>query len=43
LCGNSFRSYQPPSGNRKIDLDAFVVQYPVKDNKGGMIKKRPLH
>jgi uncharacterized membrane-anchored protein YitT (DUF2179 family) len=27
----------------KIDSDAFVVQYPVKDTKGGMIKKRPLH
>lgn len=27
----------------KIDPDAFVVQHPVKDTKGGMIKKRPLH
>lgn len=28
---------------RKIDPDAFVVQHPIKDTKGGMIKKRPLH
>jgi uncharacterized membrane-anchored protein YitT (DUF2179 family) len=28
---------------QKIDPDAFVVQHPVKDTKGGMIKKRPLH
>ena len=27
----------------KIDDDCFVVQYPIKDTKGGMIKKRPLH
>lgn len=27
----------------KIDTDAFVIQYPIKDTKGGMIKKRPLH
>lgn len=27
----------------KIDPNAFVVQHPVKDTKGGMIKKRPLH
>ena len=27
----------------KIDPAAFVVQHPVKDTKGGMIKKRPLH
>lgn len=27
----------------KIDPGAFVVQHPVKDTKGGMIKKRPLH
>jgi uncharacterized membrane-anchored protein YitT (DUF2179 family) len=27
----------------KIDPDAFVVQHPVKDTKGGMIKNRPLH
>lgn len=26
-----------------IDPKAFVVQYPIKDTKGGMIKKRPLH
>jgi uncharacterized membrane-anchored protein YitT (DUF2179 family) len=27
----------------KIDEDAFVVQHTIKDTKGGMIKKRPLH
>jgi uncharacterized membrane-anchored protein YitT (DUF2179 family) len=27
----------------KIDQKAFVIQYPIKDTKGGMIKKRPLH
>jgi uncharacterized membrane-anchored protein YitT (DUF2179 family) len=27
----------------KIDPNAFVVQHPVKDTKGGMVKKRPLH
>ncbi|MBK8955247.1 MAG: YitT family protein [Saprospiraceae bacterium] len=27
----------------KIDPDAFVIQYPIKDTRGGMIKKRPLH
>ncbi len=27
----------------KIDENAFVVQYPIKDTKGGMIKRRPLH
>ncbi|UXX81228.1 YitT family protein [Reichenbachiella carrageenanivorans] len=27
----------------KIDPSAFVIQYPIKDTKGGMIKKRPLH
>lgn len=27
----------------KIDEKAFVIQYPIKDTKGGMIKKRPLH
>lgn len=26
-----------------IDPTAFVIQYPIKDTKGGMIKKRPLH
>ncbi len=26
-----------------IDETAFVVMHPVKDTKGGMIKKRPLH
>ena len=28
---------------QKIDSDAFVVQHSIKDTKGGMIKKRPLH
>lgn len=27
----------------KVDPDVFVVQHPVKDTRGGMIKKRPLH
>lgn len=27
----------------KIDNKAFIVQYPIKDTKGGMIKRRPLH
>lgn len=27
----------------KIDERAFVVQHSIKDTKGGMIKKRPLH
>jgi uncharacterized membrane-anchored protein YitT (DUF2179 family) len=27
----------------KIDPEAFVVQHSIKDTKGGMIKKRPLH
>lgn len=27
----------------KIDSKAFIVQYPIKDTKGGMIKRRPLH
>jgi uncharacterized membrane-anchored protein YitT (DUF2179 family) len=27
----------------KIDAQAFVVQHTIKDTKGGMIKKRPLH
>ena len=27
----------------KIDPKAFVIQYPIKDTKGGMIRKRPLH
>ncbi|MGA0012581.1 MAG: YitT family protein [Flavobacteriaceae bacterium] len=26
----------------KIDPAAFVIQYPIRDTKGGMIKKRPL-
>ncbi|MDD3722625.1 MAG: YitT family protein [Lutibacter sp.] len=27
----------------KIDQTAFVIQYPIKDTKGGMIKRRPFH
>ena len=27
----------------KIDQGAFVLQHPIRDTKGGMIKKRPLH
>lgn len=27
----------------KIDKDAFIVMSAIKDTKGGMIKKRPLH
>jgi uncharacterized membrane-anchored protein YitT (DUF2179 family) len=27
----------------KIDATAFVVQHSIKETKGGMIKKRPLH
>ena len=27
----------------KIDPKAFIVQYPVKDAKGGMIRRRPMH
>lgn len=27
----------------KIDPKAFVIQYPIRDTRGGMIKKRPLH
>ncbi len=27
----------------RIDPKAFVIQYPIKDTKGGMIKKRPMH
>lgn len=27
----------------KVDSEAFVIQYPIKDTKGGMIKKRPMH
>lgn len=27
----------------KVDPEAFVIQHPIKDTKGGMIKKRPLH
>lgn len=27
----------------RIDDKAFIIQYPLKDTKGGMIKKRPLH
>ena len=27
----------------KIDVNAFVITHSIKDTKGGMIKKRPLH
>jgi uncharacterized membrane-anchored protein YitT (DUF2179 family) len=27
----------------RLDENAFVVQHSIKDTKGGMIKKRPLH
>lgn len=27
----------------KIDAQAFVIQHPIKDTRGGMIKRRPLH
>ncbi|MBA3972229.1 MAG: DUF2179 domain-containing protein, partial [Bacteroidetes bacterium] len=27
----------------KIDMNAFIVMNTIKDTKGGMIKKRPLH
>lgn len=27
----------------KVDEDAFVIQSPIADTRGGMIKKRPLH
>lgn len=27
----------------KVDANAFIIQYPIKDTKGGMIKRRPLH
>lgn len=27
----------------KVDPSAFVIQYPIKDTRGGMIKKRPFH
>ena len=26
-----------------IDTNAFIIQHPIKDTKGGVIKKRPLH
>lgn len=26
-----------------IDPNAFIIQHPIKDTKGGVIKKRPLH
>lgn len=26
-----------------IDERAFVIQYPIKDTRGGMIKRRPMH
>jgi uncharacterized membrane-anchored protein YitT (DUF2179 family) len=27
----------------EIDEKAFVIQYPIKDTRGGMIKRRPMH
>lgn len=27
----------------RLDPDAFVIQHSIKDTRGGMIKKRPLH
>jgi uncharacterized membrane-anchored protein YitT (DUF2179 family) len=27
----------------EIDPNAFIIQHPIKDTKGGLIKKRPLH
>ena len=27
----------------EIDHNAFIIQHPIKDTKGGLIKKRPLH
>lgn len=27
----------------KVDAEAFIIQHSVKDTKGGMIKRRPLH
>lgn len=27
----------------KVDANAFIIQYPIKDTKGGMIKRRLLH
>lgn len=27
----------------KVDPSAFIIQQPLRDTKGGMIKKRPLH
>ncbi|MBM3428278.1 MAG: YitT family protein, partial [Bacteroidetes bacterium] len=26
-----------------IDPNAFIIQHPIKDTRGGVIKKRPLH
>jgi uncharacterized membrane-anchored protein YitT (DUF2179 family) len=26
-----------------VDPEAFVIQNPIKDTRGGMIKRRPLH
>ena len=26
-----------------IDTNAFIIQHPIKDTKGGVIKRRPLH
>jgi uncharacterized membrane-anchored protein YitT (DUF2179 family) len=27
----------------RIDPNAFIIQHPIKDTKGGLIKRRPLH
>ncbi len=27
----------------KLDPKAFIIQHPIRDTRGGMIKKRPLH
>jgi uncharacterized membrane-anchored protein YitT (DUF2179 family) len=27
----------------RLDQEAFVIQHPIRDTRGGMIKKRPLH
>ena len=27
----------------RVDPNAFIIQHPIKDTKGGLIKKRPLH
>jgi uncharacterized membrane-anchored protein YitT (DUF2179 family) len=27
----------------RVDPNAFIIQHPIKDTKGGLIKRRPLH